>query len=125
MSETPLDAALRLEALLESENALLRATDYAAAAALAERKEVLMAALNQATIAAPDIHRDPDFSAIGVRLNRLVEQNRQLLEIAMHVQLRLVRLIANAPQSDSVIYTRTGEAMREPLPRGMTFAARA
>ncbi|HET6608322.1 MAG TPA: hypothetical protein VFG62_16720 [Rhodopila sp.] len=125
MSEAPLEAARRLETLLESENALLRACDYAAAAALAEQKDTLMTALNQTVIAMPVVHRDPEFGAVGRRLNRLVEENRQLLEIAMQVQLRLIRLVANAPQSDSVIYTPTGAALREPLPRGMTFAAQA
>jgi hypothetical protein len=125
MSQVTFDAALRLEALLEAENALLRASDYGPAAALAGQKEALMAALNQATLANPEVHSEPDFTAIGVRLNRLVEENRQLLEIAMQVQLRLVRLVANAPQSESVIYTPSGEALREPLPRGLTFATQA
>jgi flagellar biosynthesis/type III secretory pathway chaperone len=125
MNQASFDAALQLEALLEQENALLRASDFATAASLAGQKEALMTALNQATLAAPEIYRDPDFTAIGVRLNRLVEENRHLLEIAMQVQLRLVRLVANARQTESVIYTRTGEALREPLPRGLTFAAQA
>jgi len=125
MSQASFDTALQLEALLEEENALLRASDFAAAGALAERKEALMTALNQATLAAPEVYRDAEFSAIGLRLNRLVEENRTLLEIAMQVQVRLVRLVANAPETDSVIYTRTGEPLREPLPRGMTFAAQA
>jgi len=57
-----------------------------------------MTALNQTVIAMPVVHRDPEFGAVGRRLNRLVEENRQLLEIAMQVQLRLIRLVANAPQ---------------------------
>jgi hypothetical protein len=125
MSQDTFDAADNLEMLLEAENALLRASDFAAAGACAPRKEALMAALNQATIAAPEVFSDPTFAAVGRRLSRLIDENRSLLEIAMQVQLRLVRLVANAPQSDSVIYTRTGEPLRDPLPRGMTFAAQA
>ncbi len=125
MSKDTFEAAHDLEALLEQENAQLRAADYAAVGAMATKKEALMATLNQATIAAPEVFADPEFAAAGRRLSRLIEENRSLLEIAMHVQLRLVRLVANAPQSDSVIYTPTGEALRDQLPRGMTFSAQA
>ncbi|HVY17289.1 MAG TPA: hypothetical protein VHB27_18850 [Rhodopila sp.] len=123
MTQASFDAAHDLEALLEEENARLHAGDFVTAAGFAARKEALMATLNHATLGMPAIFNNPDFQAIGRRLSRLVEDNRKLLEIAMQVQLRLVRLVASTPPSDCLIYTSTGEPLRDPLPRGLTFAA--
>lgn len=125
MSQDALDAARDLEDLLDRENGLLRANDFAAAGRLAERKEALMSRLNLATIAAPAVLSDATFQAIGQRLRQLVQENRKLLQMAMQVQLRLVKLVATAPRTTGVIYTRSGGVLEEPLPHGMTFYTRA
>lgn len=125
MSQIAFDSASDLEILLQEENDRLQAGDFSAAADYATRKEALIASLNQATLAEPQVFNDADFQTIGLALGRLVQENRKLLRIAMQTQLRLVRLVANAPQSDFVIYTRTGKALRAPPPRGLTFYTEA
>jgi hypothetical protein len=112
MSEQALSLSDRLEDLLEEENALLRASNYPEAAALAGRKEELMKQLNAAVVATPSVMVDGDFNAQGVRLHRLINDNKELLETALRVQVKIIQLVSNIPTTTSVIYTSTGAPMQ-------------
>lgn len=111
MSEQTETLADQLEDLLEEENALLRASSYQAAAALAGRKEELMKGLNDAVLAAPAVMMEDSFNAQGLRLNRLVSENKDLLEIALRVQVKIIQMVSSIPTTTSVIYTSTGAPM--------------
>jgi hypothetical protein len=125
MSEQALSLADQLEDLLEEENTLLRASNYPAAAALAGRKETLMKDLNTAVMAAPDVMVDDDFNAQGVRLHRLIGDNKELLETALRVQVKIIQLVSNLPTTTSVIYTSTGAPMQLHQHLGRTMSIQA
>jgi flagellar biosynthesis/type III secretory pathway chaperone len=125
MSEQTLSLADQLEDLLEEENALLRASKYPAAAALAGRKEELMNALNAAVVKTPDVMVDDDFNAQGLRLHTLIKDNKELLETALRIQIKIIQLVANIPTTTSVIYTRTGAPMQLHQHLGRTLSLQA
>lgn len=122
MSARAIEAAERFEALLSEENALLRQGDFVGATALAPRKEELVTALNQATAADPALLVQPDFTDLGLRLHRLATENKALLEGAMRAQVRMIRMIAAIPTSQSVVYRRDGSFMRPPLRRSVLLS---
>ena len=93
MSTGVLDAAQRLADLLAQENAALKRMDFPAAVALVPAKEAALAELTRqpAPLAIP-----PPLAALGKRLGSLASENQALLERAIAVQTRIVRIVARA-----------------------------
>ena len=90
MNLTPTEAAHHLADILKRENQALKRVDYAAAVALVPAKEAALAALTR--------HRNvpPELTGIGRQLSDLAGENKTLLERAIVVQTRIVRIVANA-----------------------------
>ena len=93
MSTGVLDAAQRLADLLTQENEALKRMDFPAAVALVPAKETALADLTRqpAPLAIP-----PPLAALGKRLGSLASENQALLERAIAVQTRIVRIVARA-----------------------------
>jgi hypothetical protein len=96
------DAVVRLAEVLAQENAALKRMDFPAAVALVPAKEAALAEV--ARIAPP---RSPALQALA----GLAEENRVLLERAIEVQTRIVRMIARAiaPNRQDGHYRRPNE----------------
>ena len=90
MSTDAVTAALCLENLLAQENDALRRLDFPAVVALVAVKETALANLAKHPIVAPAL------AAFGQRLGRLAAENQSLLERAIAVQTRVVRIVARA-----------------------------
>lgn len=90
-----LAAAARLERVLQAENAALQTLDMVALPALLPEKQAAAAGL--AAAEAPPA-RTPEFAALAERLRGLAAENRRLLERAIEVQDRVLRLVAGAAQ---------------------------
>jgi hypothetical protein len=90
MSDERLEAAQRLADVLAEENEALKRLDFAAAVALVPAKEVALAELTQPP--APPLKR----TALEQRLGGLAAENQVLLERAIAVQTRIVRIVARA-----------------------------
>jgi hypothetical protein len=95
------DAVERLADVLGQENAALKRMDFPAAVALVPTKE---AALAEMARSAPPAIGSPALQAIA----GLAEENRVLLERAIEVQTRIVRMVARAiaPSRQDVHYQR-------------------
>ena len=98
MSRTVREAADRLADVLAQENAALQRMDLAAAVALVPEKEAALAEITRDTLPPSNALLPADL-ATGRRLAELAEENRVLLERAIGVQSRIVRMIAQAMAS--------------------------
>jgi hypothetical protein len=109
-------AAERLEVVLAEENAALKRMDFPAAVALVPAKE---AALRELT-------PDRASAAIAPRLGLLAAENKELLDRAIVVQMRIIRLITQAlPQAKgSKRYTAQGSFIAPARAPAMTLSAR-
>jgi len=87
-----LAAAGRLERVLIAENAALQAMNLDALAALLQEKGAAVAGLTAAQPGA----RTPEMQAQAERVRSLASENRRLLERAIDVQDRVLRLVASA-----------------------------
>ncbi len=86
-------AAERLADLLAQENDTLKRMDLPAAAALVPAKEAALTDLTrQPKATAPS----PSLLALELRLGALAGENQELLERAIAVQTRIVRIVARA-----------------------------
>jgi hypothetical protein len=93
MSNDLVRAAQRLADLLTQENDALRRLDFTAAVAVVPAKEAALAELTkQPRPNAPP----PPLVALGQRLGGLAAENQALLERAIVVQTRIVRIVARA-----------------------------
>jgi hypothetical protein len=92
-----MDAADALAEILEAENAALRATDFAAAAGLLPGKRAAIARMEGAAATGP---RHEIRDAAG-RLDRLAQQNRNLLADGIGIQAQVLRIIASAIRTAS------------------------
>jgi hypothetical protein len=63
-------------------------------------------------VTTPGVMVDDDFNAQGVRLHRLIKDNKELLETALRVQVKIIQLVSSIPTTTSVIYTSTGAPMQ-------------
>jgi inactivated superfamily I helicase len=108
MSGTVLEAASRLADVLVQENAALQRMDLPAAVALVPAKEAALAEMARDT-PLPANALSPAILALGRRLADLAEENRILLERAIGVQTRIVRMIARA-----IVPARETEHYRHP-----------
>ncbi len=115
------DPAEVLAALLEAENAALRAMDAGAVAALVPAKRSAIARLTDAGAGpAPD-------AAVLQRLRDLAAENRALLERAMAVQGRIIELVAAAirPAMAAPRYGATGTMAASRQVAACALSARA
>jgi hypothetical protein len=87
-------AAEALANILLAENTALRATDFAAAAALLPAKREAARSVEQLTPAIPK----RSLQAAIRRLDRLAAENRRLLEHGIAIQSQVLDIIANAAQ---------------------------
>ncbi len=111
---------------LAHENAALEAMDLAGATALYPRKEAATTAFAEAQrqdgmTTALDEEQRRLARELAERLHRLVEENRRLLERAIHVQGHVIgtvaRAMAQAPRTQTPRYAATGHiaaARRQP-----------
>lgn len=90
MSDERLKAAQRLADVLEQENEALKRLDFAAAVALVPAKEAALTALTKS----PDGPMTQ--SSLGRHVGALAAENQVLLERAIAVQTRVVRIVARA-----------------------------
>lgn len=88
-----MDAAHRLATLLAQENDALKQMDFPAAVALVPAKEAALADLTKQ----PRMETiPPPLAMLGQRLGGLANENQLLLERAIAVQTRVVRIVARA-----------------------------
>ena len=92
MSGDLLEIAQHLADVLLQENEALKRLDFSAAVALAPAKEAALADLTKQ----PRVSMPPPLMALGQRLNKLLTENQVLLERAITVQTRIVRIVARA-----------------------------
>jgi hypothetical protein len=99
------NAVDRLAEVLAQENAALKRMDFPAAIALVPAKEAALTAM--ARDAPPAAMRSPAIQTLA----GLAEENRVLLERAIEVQTRIVRMVARAiaPARESARYKPRNE----------------
>jgi hypothetical protein len=99
------EAANTLAAILEAENAALRATDFAAAADLLAAKQIAIARLELARPSGPKF----EIRHVAARLEALTQQNRSLLTDGIGIQAQVLGIIAGAIRAASATgYGPTG-----------------
>jgi hypothetical protein len=119
MSNGLMAAAQRLADLLTQENAALKRLDFAAAVALVPAKEAALAELTrQPAVRAPP----PELAAQGRLLGGLASENQTLLERAIAVQTRVVRIVARACAPPPAMTRYGGHGGRPPLHRTAALA---
>jgi hypothetical protein len=112
MANDPLEAAQRLADVLARENEALKRLDFRAAVALIPAKEAALADLTESPATPMKL------TPMAKRLVGLAAENQTLLERAIAVQTRIVRIVARAAAPPPAV-TRYG------VPGGRTPAARA
>ena len=122
MKDDVVQAATLLADVLSDENQALQRLDYSAAVALVPAKEAMMATLGKAVAHLHPVEHTPALTALGQRLRFLAAENQVLLERAIEVQTRIVRIVARAamPSAESGRYTVDGG--REQPSRVMALA---
>jgi hypothetical protein len=105
-----MEAAHRLAELLAQENEALKRHDYAAAVAFVPAKEAALAELTKQ----PRVSTlQPPLAALARLLETLATENQALLERAITVQTRIVRIVARAcapPQATARYASPRGRA---------------
>ncbi len=119
MSNDLMDAGQRLVDVLVQENEALARQDFATAVALLPAKEAALADLTKQPKA---VTVPPSLIELGQRIGGLAAENQALLERAVTVQTRIVRMVARAcaPMTDMMQYNRNG--IRAPSPRTAALA---
>jgi len=110
------EAAQRLADLLAQENAALKRLDFLAAVALVPAKEATLAALEKAP------RGSTSRTGLGQRLSALAKENQALLERAIAVQTRIVRIVARASAPMPAATRYNGYGGREPQTRAAALA---
>lgn len=111
-----LQAAQRLADVLEQENLALKRLDFPAAIALVPAKEAALADLTKPPVTV--IRR----AALAQRLVGLASENHVLLERAIAVQTRIVRIIARAAKPPPAAIRYNGHGGRTPFNRAGAMA---
>lgn len=96
MKDDVVQAASLLADVLSRENEALQRLDYPAAVALVPAKEAVIATFANVTAHLPPVEHTPALAALGQRLRSLAAENQALLERAIEVQTRIVRIVARA-----------------------------
>ncbi|HEX3574724.1 MAG TPA: hypothetical protein VHU42_09005 [Rhodopila sp.] len=116
MSEACWEAAQRLADILSRENEVLKRVDYVAAVALVPDKEAALADLTKSVT--PTIK----LGTLGQRLVELAAENQVLLERAIEVQTRVVRIVARAAAPPPGKTHYNGRGARVPSARSAALA---
>lgn len=114
--EDRLKSVQRLADVLEQENLALRRLDFPAAVALVAAKEAALAELTETPL--PTIQR----TALAQRLVGLASENHALLERAIAVQTRIVRIVARAAIPPPAVMRYNGYGGRLPSNRAGALA---
>ena len=124
MSNDLMDAGERLADVLAQENEALSRMDFASAVALIPAKEAALADLTKQP--APSAAAST-LTELGQRLGDLATENQALLERAVAVQTRIVRIVAQActPPADAAQYNRNGNRAAVPRMAAMALSTRA
>jgi hypothetical protein len=109
-------AAQRLADLLAQENEALKRLDYLAAAELVPAKEVALGELEKAP------RGSTVQTGLGQRLSALAIENQALLERAIAVQTRIVRIVARASTPVAATTRYNGYGGRAPQTRAAALA---
>jgi hypothetical protein len=120
MSDERQQAAQRLVDVLGQENEALKRLDFAAAVALVPAKEAALADL-------AGLPQPMAASALGQLLSELAAENQILLERAIAVQTRIVRIIARAcaPSPAMTRYNGYGGRTRPARAAALALSTRA
>jgi len=119
MNNEHLDAAQHLADVLAQENEALKRLDFTLAAALLPAKDAALAGL----VKQPKIDMPPAMLAtVGQRLAKLASENQILLERAIAVQTRVVRIVARALTPPPATTRYNGYDGRTPSARATALA---
>jgi hypothetical protein len=119
MSNDLADLAQRLADVLTRENEALRHMDFSAAVALVPAKEAALAELTRQ----PRMRTiPPPLARLGQRLGDLATENQVLLERAIAVQTRIVRIVARAGAPPPAAVRYGGHGGRVPSNRAIALA---
>jgi hypothetical protein len=119
MSNDLAEAAQRLADVLTRENDALKHMDFSAAVALVPAKETALADLTKQ----PRVHTiPPPLAMLGQRLGELATENQMLLERAIAVQTRIVRIVARACVPPPAAVRYGGPGGRAPSNRAAALA---
>jgi hypothetical protein len=108
--------AQHLADLLAQENAALKRLDFLAAVALVPAKEAALAELEKAP------RGSTVQTGLGQRLSVLAMENQALLERAIAVQMRIVRIVARASAPVAATTRYNGYGGRAPQTRAAALA---
>ncbi len=127
MKDDIVQAATLLADVLSRENEALQRLDYPAAVALAPAKETVFATFAHVTAHLPPVEHTPVLAALGQRLRSLAAENQALLERAIEVQTRIVRIVARAaaPGATDGRYTVPGGRAQPKQVRALALSTRA
>jgi hypothetical protein len=116
MTDQHQEAAQNLADLLAQENAALKRLDFLAAVALVPAKEAALAELEKAP------RGSTSRTGLGQRLSALAKENQALLERAIAVQTRIVRIVARACTPVPATTRYNGYGGRQPQTRAAALA---
>jgi hypothetical protein len=109
----------RLTDVLRRENDALKRLDFTAAGALGPEKEAALAGLTKQS---EGRILSPPLVALGRRLAELATENQLLLERAIAVQTRIVRIVARAAAPPPAMMRYGGHGRRTPPHRTAAMA---
>lgn len=119
MSDALMRSAQNLMHVLTQENDALTRLDFKLAAALLPTKEAALADLPKHPRTSILL---PPLALLGERLNALATQNQALLERAIAVQTRIVRIVARAGKPSPAATQYGGQNGRAPSHRAAAMA---
>jgi hypothetical protein len=119
MTDDLLEAAQRLADVLAEENEALKRLDFPSAMALLPAKDAALADLTRQPRPSPP---PLPLAALGRRLGGLAVENQTLLERAIAVQTRIVRIVARAYAQPPAVARYNGYAGRAPSHRTAALA---
>ena len=119
MSNGVVDAVKRLADVLAEENEALKRLDYPAAMLLVPAKEAALADLAKQP---KGLTLPASMAAVGERLGTLAAENQVLLERAIAVQTRIVRIVAQACVPPPAVTRYGGRGGKTPSHRAGALA---